>query len=75
MSQQVHLRQVFYETRLYGKYIRVHAIDPDSGIEAIATGLRSMGEAFVKKNAKQKLEYKIRKKREQAQQKTNGWIA
>ena len=67
MNNHVKLQHCYYEVRPYGKYIRVHAIDPDTGLEAIATGLRSMGQALIQQNAKNKLEYLINKKREEQQ--------
>ena len=66
MAERVKLGQVYYEIRVYGKYLRVHAIDPDSGEEAIATGLASIGQHALKRNAKQRLEYLLTKKRKQA---------
>jgi len=66
MNDRVQLSHVYYEMRVYGKYLRVHAIDPDSGQEAMATGLLSMGEATLKNNAKRKLEYILTKKRQEA---------
>ena len=78
MTNRVKLHQVLYEIRIYGKYLRVHAIDPDTGEEAIATGLASMGEIALKRNAKQKLEYLLTKKRQNssaAQQNRNSWTA
>lgn len=63
MNDRVTLSHVYYEMRVYGKYLRVHAIDPDSGQEAMATGLLSMGETTLKNNAKRKLEYILTKKR------------
>ncbi|WP_240796880.1 hypothetical protein [Terasakiella sp. SH-1] len=64
MSQNSHHRQIYFEARPYGKYLRVHAIDAETGVEVIATGLISMGEPMIRQNAKQKLEYKLRKMRE-----------
>lgn len=78
MKDRVKLHHVYYEIRKYGKYLRVHAIDPDSGLEAIATGQISMGEAPLKQNAKMKLEYLLtKKKRERANglQNRNDWTA
>ncbi len=78
MSNRVKLHQVFYEIRVYGKYLRVHAIDPDTGEEAMATGLLSMGEEALKRNAKQKLEYVLTKKQQNSaalQQNRNHWQA
>ncbi len=75
MTERVQLRHVYYEMRRYGKYLRVHAIDPDSGIEAIATGLATMGEQALKRNAKHKLEYILTKKKKEAQKGRTDWIA
>ena len=62
MTNRVKLDQVLYEIRVYGQYLRVHAIDPNTGFEAIATGQASLGEAALKNNAKMKLEYLLTKK-------------
>jgi len=67
MTKRVKLNQVFYETRVYGKYLRVHAIDPDTGFEAIATGQASLGERALKNNAKMKLEFLLTRKLKEAQ--------
>lgn len=64
MKQRVHLRHCYFEMRQYGKYLRVHCIDPATGLEAIATGQRSMGQEALKRNAKLKLEYLLTKKLE-----------
>jgi hypothetical protein len=75
MNDRVQLSHVYFETRVYGKYLRVHAIDPDSGQEAMATGLRSMGEASIKNNAKRKLEYILTRKRREAASPSHNWRA
>ncbi|NVK18039.1 MAG: hypothetical protein HWE30_05030 [Methylocystaceae bacterium] len=62
MTQRVQLSHVYFEIRRYGNYLRVAAIDPDSGTEAIATGLVKMGESALKHNAQRKLEYILTKK-------------
>lgn len=75
MNKRVRLPRVYYEIRVYGKYLRVHAIDPDSGEETFATGLRSMGEEAIKRNAIRKLEYILSKKQHQKTQNEKDWIA
>lgn len=73
MTERVRLHEVYFEMRRYGKYLRVHAIDPHSGLEAIATGKRSMGEAYLKRNAHMKLEYILTKKKRDAERNRRGW--
>jgi len=75
MNKRVKLSQVYYEIRVYGKYLRVHAIDPHSGEETFVTGLRSMGEEAIKRNALRKLEYILTKKKRQNSQNEKNWIA
>jgi len=62
MNQRVQLSHVYFEIRRYGNHLRVAAIDPDSGTEAIATGPVKIGETALKHNAKRKLEYILTKK-------------
>lgn len=62
MTKRVKLSHCYFEMRTYGDYLRVHAIDPNTGLEAISTGRRSMGQAALQRNAKQKLEYLLTKK-------------
>ena len=77
MAKRVKLNHCYFETRVYGKYLRVHAIDPHSGLEAIATGLKSMGAPMIRRNAKHKLEYLLTKKLNEAEanKKNKDWIA
>lgn len=75
MSDRVTLRHCYFEMRIYGKYLRVSAIDPDTGIEAVATGPRSMGQAMIQRNAKHKLEYLLTKKRREEQKNNKDWFA
>lgn len=79
MVKRVRLNSVLFETKFYGRYIRVAALDPVSGLETYSTGLRSMGEAMVKRSAERKLEYMVRKKFAQLEKDESGskkgWIA
>lgn len=75
MNERVKLSQVYFEIRLYGQYLSVHAIDPDSGLEAVARGKRSLGEAALKLNAKQKLEYLLTKRLKEQKDPSKNWIA
>jgi len=62
VSERVHLQQVYFETRRYGKYLRVSCIDPKSGQESHSTGLATIGEQTLKHAAKRKLEYILTRK-------------
>ncbi|NVJ92121.1 MAG: hypothetical protein HWE34_10720 [Methylocystaceae bacterium] len=63
MNERVKLHQVFFETRKYGKYLRVSAIDPISNTEAVSTGPITLGEEALKHAAKMKLEYILTKQK------------
>lgn len=46
-----------------GDYVKVSAVDPDSGVEACIVGARTAGEAALKRTAVRKLEYVLAKRR------------
>jgi len=62
VNKRVQLNRVYFETRRYGKYLRVSCIDPQSGQESYSTGPVKMGEEALKRAAKQKLEYILTRK-------------
>ena len=62
MNQRVQLDHVYFEIKQYGNYLRVCAIDPYSGTEAMSSGPTKMGEAVLKRAAHRKLEYILTKK-------------
>lgn len=79
VNKRIQLNHVYFEIRAYGKYLRVAAIDPITGLETYSTGLKTMGEEAIKRSARHKLEYLINKKyREQKldlQDGSKDWIA
>lgn len=50
-------KEVLFEIRKIGNSLKVTAIDPDSGIEAVIVAPSSMNMASVKQQALKKLEY------------------
>ncbi|MDV7338666.1 hypothetical protein RYZ26_03595 [Terasakiella sp. A23] len=76
MNQRVKVTQCYFEIRRYGNYLRVSAIDPNSGTEAISTGPVKMGEEVLKRAAHRKLEYILTKKlQKQTEQNRQDWTA
>jgi len=59
---EIGLREVLFEFRKVGKYIRVSAIDPDSGTEVIMIGDPKQGQEVMKRLATRKLVYVMNKK-------------
>lgn len=69
-------REIYFEIKPYGQYVRVHAIDSVTGIETFSTGPKTMGIAALKNAARRKLDYVIRKKMAtQQSEKKNTWLA
>lgn len=60
--QEIGLREVLFEFAQVGKYLRVNAIDPDTGTEVTMIGDPKQGEAVLKRLAIQKLVYVMDKK-------------
>jgi len=56
-------REVLFELTKIGSIVRVAAIDPETGIEAIIQGPASFSPTLLQKNALRKLDYLIEKKR------------
>ena len=61
--QDVKLREVLYEFRSVGRYLRVNAIDPRTGIEVSMIADPRYGETLIKRLAARKLAYVIAKRR------------
>lgn len=61
--QDVNLREVLYEFRSVGRYLRVNAIDPRTGIEVSMVADPRYGETLIKRLAARKLAYVISKRR------------
>ncbi len=54
-------REVYYEIRRVGTYVRVAAIDGDTGIEAVIAGPASVSVQVLRGNAYRKLRYLLGK--------------
>ena len=61
--KNVTLSEVLFEFVLVGRYMRVNAIDPRSGIEVTMIADPRHGKTIIKRLATQKLAYVISKKR------------
>ena len=59
----VHLHEVLYEFVSVGRYLRVNAIDPRTGIEVTMIADPRYGETLIKRLAARKLAYVISKRR------------
>lgn len=57
-------REVFFEMIRMGRYVRVSAIDAETGTEVQIVGDPAQGEAMMKRIALRKLTYVLRKRRE-----------
>lgn len=69
-------REIYFEIKPYGQYVRVHAIDSVTGIETFTTGPKTMGITALKNAARRKLDYVIRKKMAPDHaKKKNTWLA
>ncbi|MCF8480732.1 MAG: hypothetical protein K9H25_09890 [Rhodospirillum sp.] len=58
-------REILYEIKRNGAYMRVCAICADTGIEAVMVGPASIGLFSLKQNAARKLAYVIEKRRQE----------
>ena len=61
--KQVNLSEVLFEYVLVGRYLRVNAIDPRTGIEVSMIADPRQGKTIIKRLAARKLAYVISKKR------------
>ncbi len=68
----VGLREVLYEFRRIGRYLRVNAIDPITGIEVTMMGDPKAGTTELKRLAMRKLAYVIDKRRREARGEAGG---
>ena len=53
------------EMRVSGQYVRVAAIDPETNTEVVTVGPKNIGEEALKRAAVRKLEYVLKKKKNQ----------
>lgn len=68
----VYLREVLFEMRQVGNYVRVSAIDPRTNIEITMVGDPSVGDAILKQTAMLKLRYVIAKKITEMEERGDG---
>ncbi len=61
-GKDVHLPEVLFEFRSVGRFVRVAAIDPITGIEVTMVGDVTYGEEMLKRIATRKLKYVIAKR-------------
>ena len=61
-ADDIRLREVLFEFRRVGRYVKVSAIDPVTAIEVSMVGDPQRGEATLKRAATRKLKYVIMKK-------------
>lgn len=61
MSDPKPLGEVLFEFVVQGKYVKVTAIDPNTGIEASIVGDPRVGKRTLEHNAVRKLQYVLRK--------------
>ena len=61
--QDVRLKEVLFEMKQVGKYLRITAIDPLSGTEVISIGDPSVNPDMLRNMAIRKLKYVIAKNR------------
>ena len=61
--RDINLREVLYEFVSVGRYMRVNAIDPRTGIEVSMIADPRYGETLIKRLAARKLAYVISKRR------------
>lgn len=54
-------REVFFEMRRVGAYVKVSALDAETGTEVCIVGNPAAGEAMLKLTARRKLEYVLAK--------------
>ena len=60
--QVIRNRSYIIELIQVGDYVKVSAVDPDSGVEACIVGARTAGEAALQRMAVRKLEYVLAKR-------------
>lgn len=53
--------EVFFEMRRVGAYVKVSAIDAETGTEVSIVGDPKVGDAYLKRTALKKLEYVLNK--------------
>ena len=63
IKKKVNIKEVLFEFVSVGRYLRVNAIDPRTGIEVTLTADPRYGENHIKRIAARKLAYVISKKR------------
>ena len=63
--QDIRLKEVLFEMKQVGHYLRITAIDPVSGTEVISIGDPSVDPELLKRMATRKLKYVIAKNRNQ----------
>lgn len=61
MNEPGRLDEVLFEFIVQGKYVKVTAIDPKTGIEASIVGDPRMSKTALERTATRKLQYVIRK--------------
>ena len=67
MAQKgVQLREVLFEFRRVGRFLKVTAIDPDTNTEVSMVGNPRYSQQMLKRNATRKLVYVIAKRRRAA---------
>lgn len=54
-------REVLFEFRRVGAFMKVSALDPHSGVEVSIVGDPAAGEVMLKRTAQRKLEYVLAK--------------
>ena len=64
-KDDVYLPEVLIEMQPQGRYMRVTAIDPRTGIEVISICDATYSETMIKRLAARKLKYVLRKRRAQ----------
>tara|TARA_B100000686_G_C16760590_1_gene958410 strand:+ start:584 stop:784 length:201 start_codon:yes stop_codon:yes gene_type:complete len=62
MSDPMQGREIIFEFHAIGPYVKVSAMDTRSLTEVSIQGPANVGEAILKRNAKKRLEYVLRKK-------------
>ena len=61
-DREIYLPEVLFEFVQHGNYVKVMAVDPNTGIEIAMVGDRRAGKATLERLAIQKLKYVIGKK-------------
>ncbi|MEQ8227587.1 MAG: hypothetical protein RIA64_05845 [Rhodospirillales bacterium] len=64
-QDDIYLPEVLFELRPRGRYIRATAIDPRTGVEVISICDAKYSQSMIKRLAKRKLIYVLRKRRAQ----------